>query len=175
MSYAGIAVIPAFWFTAIVLFVRTAYAQPIPVLTVCEALHDLEKYNGKVVIVVGRAFWTFEGSFMNEECGRDGTTMVQGQEWLNMIAFGPRNVDMAIAFEWDMDALTRKLKQVQQTTRIQERAIPISGEGWSAVCGRLESPRSLQPPGKRNAGNGYGANGSVPAQLRWVRDYRFPR
>ena len=54
--------------TALALFAQIAAAHdPIPVLTVCEALRGLSKHNGKEVIIVGRSFWTFEGSFINEE------------------------------------------------------------------------------------------------------------
>jgi len=92
-----------------------------------------------------------------------------------MIALGSMLDAPIIAFAWDMDALKRKLKQVQETTHIRESSIQISGEGWSAIWGRLEAPRVLRLPGNRTAGNGYGVNGSVPAQLRVVRTFRFPR
>ena len=175
MSYAGIAVIRVFGLTVVALFGSTAGAQPIPVLTVCEALHDLAEYNGKLVIVVGRSFWTFAGSFLNEECGRDGKVAVQGKEWLSMIALGSMLDAPTVVFAWDIDALNRKLKQVQETTHIRESSIQVTGEGWSAICGRLEAPRVLRPPGNRTAGNGYGVKGSVPAQLRAVRTFSFPR
>lgn len=61
-------------------FLRVAAAQDIPVLTVCEALHELPEHNGKNVIVVGRSFYTFEGTFMNEECEVDGRTTIQGKD-----------------------------------------------------------------------------------------------
>jgi hypothetical protein len=82
--YPVIVVIRSSCLAAFALLVPAANAQQIPVLTVCEALHELPKYNGKVVIVVGRTFLTFEGSFMNEKCEPDGTTMVQGKKWLSM-------------------------------------------------------------------------------------------
>jgi hypothetical protein len=61
---------------------------------------------------------------------------------------------------------------VKQTTQVRERATPWL-ERWAAICGLLESPPSLKPPGKKNQGNGYGSNGSVPAQLRRLGEYRF--
>jgi hypothetical protein len=42
--------------------------QP-PVLTVCEALIDPDRYDGKSVIIVGRASGSFEGSWLAEDCG----------------------------------------------------------------------------------------------------------
>jgi hypothetical protein len=38
---------------------------------------------------VGRSFFTFEGSFMNQKCEPGGTTIIHGQRWLSIIAFGP--------------------------------------------------------------------------------------
>jgi hypothetical protein len=50
-----------------------------PVLTVCEALHNLRLYKGKDVVIVGRSGWTFYGTFLGEDCGPDGRTVVQGK------------------------------------------------------------------------------------------------
>jgi|SRR5215467_5783771 len=177
--YPVIVVIRSSCLAAFALLVPTANAQQIPVLTVCEALHELPKYNGKVVIVVGRTFFTFEGSFMNEKCEPDGTTMVQGKKWLSVIAFGSGKTNRAIVVQWDPEALDRKLKQVQQTTHLESQNTSPFIDGWSAVCGRLEAPQKLRPPtGSRHRfrpGNGYGANGSVPARLQMVQDHDFPR
>src|ERR1019366_6710591 len=46
-----------------------AESVEVPVLTVCEALSDLERYTGKSVIVVGRTTSTDEGSWLDESCG----------------------------------------------------------------------------------------------------------
>src|SRR5271165_2669884 len=102
MSYAGITVNRALWLAAVVLLSRKADAQQMPVLTVCEALHGLTEYTGKFVIVVGRAFYTFEGFFLNEDCGHDGKTTVQGQKWLSMIAIGSSESNNATAAQWDL-------------------------------------------------------------------------
>jgi len=153
-----------------------AHAQQIPVLTVCEVLHELPKYNGKLVIVVGRVFFTFEGTFMNEDCGPGGTTTVQGKRWLSMIAFGSPETGGPVVVRWDHDVLSQKLNQVQQTTHLESPSSSPLGDRWSAVCGRLEAPQKLRPPNrsKSHPGNGYGANGSVPAALHKVQDYNFP-
>ena len=72
-------------------------------LTVCEALHELAEHNGKNVIVVGRSFYTFEGTFMNEECEVDGRTTIQGKRWLSMIAVGSRESSER-KIEWNAEA-----------------------------------------------------------------------
>src|SRR5262249_15115875 len=52
-------------------------AQPqsrptVPVLTLCEALRDLNLYRGKQVAIVARSVWTFEGTFLSGKCEADG-------------------------------------------------------------------------------------------------------
>jgi hypothetical protein len=48
-------------------------AQQSPVLTVCEALHELPKYNGKMVIIVGRsAFIAVVLQLNSDLLGRSG-------------------------------------------------------------------------------------------------------
>jgi len=155
-----------------------AAAQDIPVLTVCDALHELPKHNGKNVIVVGRSFYTFEGTFLNEECEVDGRTSIQGERWLSMIAFGSRGSSESKTIDWNTETLNEKLKQVQKTTRLSSPRASAFIERWIAVYGRLEAPQTLRPPsgsGSRSrAGNGYGANGSVPARLHTIAEYEFP-
>ena len=47
----------------------SAASPKIPVLTVCEALSDADKYEGKSVIIVGRLASTDEGVWLTEDCG----------------------------------------------------------------------------------------------------------
>lgn len=49
-------------------------AESVPVLTVCEALNGLDKYDGGIVIVVGREGYTDEGSWLGQEYGGVVTT-----------------------------------------------------------------------------------------------------
>jgi hypothetical protein len=148
-----------------------------PVLTVCDALRNLSGLNGKYVILVGRSFVTFEGGFMNENCESDGQATVEGERWLSMIALG-RALDRpgnAVEIEWPTSALEKKLAQVQRTTQVRPNS---SMERWTAVYGQLEIPRPLRQkplPGQRSyTGNGYGANGTVPARIHVVRTYDWP-
>jgi hypothetical protein len=41
----------------------------VAVLTVCEALNDLSRYNGKTVVLVGKFASTSEGAWLSEDCG----------------------------------------------------------------------------------------------------------
>ena len=43
----------------------TAAEEPVPVLTVCEALKDIEKYDGKTIIVFGRFASSMEGGWLS--------------------------------------------------------------------------------------------------------------
>jgi hypothetical protein len=56
----------------------------VPVVTVCEALHDLSRYNGMDVIVIGRFGGTNEGSWLSEDCERKIVT--DGYTWANIIS-----------------------------------------------------------------------------------------
>jgi hypothetical protein len=55
-------------FTAMHTIVSASDVMP-PVLTVCEVLSDLQRYQGKLVVVVGRSGATSEGSWLDQECG----------------------------------------------------------------------------------------------------------
>ena len=144
-----------------------AIGQPTPVLTVCEALRDIKTYNGKDVAIVGLAGWTFEGTFLSERCEPDGYVQVAGHRWLSMIALaGGGQVEPPVNLNEEL--LLRKLAEVQKTTERGPGEGPLAAH-WMVAQGRLVSPSKLispRPTGGRNkAGNGFGANGSVPARL----------
>ena len=61
---------------------------------------------------MGRSFWTFEGSFINEECEPDGAVNVNGKRWLSMIFF-QNGIGGERPFQWDEHALRTKLEQIQ--------------------------------------------------------------
>lgn len=44
-----------------------------PVLTVCEALMEPDRYDGKSVVIVARSVGTSEGSWLSEDCGLEVT------------------------------------------------------------------------------------------------------
>jgi hypothetical protein len=156
------------------LFGQDATAS-LPILTVCEALRDLKTYNGRDVAIVGKAGFTFEGTVLSENCENDGRIPVQGERWLSamMVLEGER----ASAFPFDEMRVRQKLDQVRQTTRLwpEEKGIskrsPLA-DRWTVMFGRLVSPKTLRPhrppsqsQSKNIPGNGFGANGSVPAKL----------
>jgi hypothetical protein len=166
-------------------------AQPqsgptVPVLTLCEALRDLDLYRGKQVAVVARAGWTFEGTFLSGKCEADGRITIQGTSWLSMIAVD-WNDPKAHQGAFPVDEVTIRRKLVALKTEYidgeqdtsanrqppdsQPRTINPNSH-WVAVFGVLNSPPRLRPPrpgrgpSKRSIpGNGYGANGSVPANI----------
>ena len=154
-------------------------------LTQCEALRDLDLYRGKQVVVVARAGWTFEGTFLSGKCEADGRITIQGASWVSMIAVDWNDPkEHQKAFPVDEVTIRRKLVALKaeidgeqdasarrQPPDSQPRAINVDSH-WVAVFGVLNSPSRLRPPrpgrgpSKRNIpGNGYGANGSVPANI----------
>lgn len=62
------------------LLAAQANSQPanLPILTVCEALDKAAEFDGKVVIVVGTATGTSEGSWIVEDC--PGELVIDGRK-----------------------------------------------------------------------------------------------
>jgi hypothetical protein len=94
----------------------------IPVLTVCEVLHDVGRYDGKSVVVVGRSVGTMEGSWLDEECAPQ--MFVNGRFWNPNIStayvaswFAPPPPKPR-GFRWDRRAIQAKLEAVQKTTNL---------------------------------------------------------
>jgi hypothetical protein len=169
------------------LFGQATASSP-PVLTVCEALRNVKLYNGKDVVIVGRSAMTFEGAFLSEECEPDGRMMVQGSLWLSAIYVSAEDQQSRRQniFRFDEELLRQKLGVVQRTTHLtsEQKSIPESNpfaDRWMAILGQLVSPATLlphRPPGgsqtKNTPGNGYGANGAVPAKLVPRATYQLP-
>jgi hypothetical protein len=170
-----------------------AYAQEssvVPVLSVCEALRGLELYRGKTVVIVARAGITFEGSFMDEQCEADARILIQGHRWPSMIQLSssPDKAARAEVFPVDEALLRAKLTQISSLTepvpQVPSTAAPTASPGvqavdsrytWVAAYGRIECPARLKQhlrPSRSYphnfVGNGYGANGSVPARIEAI-------
>lgn len=147
-------------------------AQPIAVITVCEALKNLSLYNGKPIVIVGRLGGTFEGSWLSENC--DSSLITDGYTWSNIISTSylrsetepppplPQN------FKWDKELLQSKLKQLQATTRLRDAKTLEYSDKWVAIFGRFEARLPLRTAvagdGKPR-GYGFGHLNAAPAQL----------
>ncbi len=166
-----------------------------PVLTVCEALRDIGIYAGKDVVIVGYSGWTFEGGFLHEKCESDDRIAIQGRKWLSMIELGrveapagatePFPVEESVVREKlshlsDYKSPENKGSQVQGSAARGAGRLSLSGS-WVAAYGKIQSPAKLEEPvpptpsNPRNMpGNGYGANGSVPARLLVIKSISVP-
>lgn len=129
-------------------------------LTVCEVLSDLDRYEGKSIIVVGRFSWTDEGSWLSEDCK------------LEIVRGGREFSDPQISIAWDRRLLEQKVAQLKRTTKLRKYRPSKYNEKWVAVFGRLESrlPRQMQPAtplpnGWSATTNGFGHLSGSPAQL----------
>jgi hypothetical protein len=163
-----------------------ALASPAPpVLTVCEALRDIGLYAGKDVVIVGYSGWVFEGSFMHEKCESDDRIAIQGHRWLSVIELSRADPPARPEpFPVEEPVLREKLSHLNnynsaEGKKRQEQGLDARGVGrlslsgtWVAAYGRLESPSKLKAPAppsssdpRNKSGDGYGANGSVPARL----------
>jgi hypothetical protein len=152
------------------------YRTSVPVLTVCDALENLQTYNGKTVIIVGRSSTTGEGSWLDQECDRKLVT--QSFTWPSSIstAYIKRTTapppKLPEGFSWDVEALKQKLESVKKKTRLRPDDV------WLALYGRLETHDKLQVAlcgGGRLCGVGFGHLSASPAQLVYPDDaeYRF--
>ena len=145
-------------------------------LTVCEVLHDVGRYDGKSVVIVGRSVGTMEGSWLDEECAPQ--MFVNGRFWKPNIStayavswFAPPPPKPR-GFKWDRRAIQAKLEAVQRTTglRVYEDK---SSDHWLAVFGRLEARLPHQFPlgdGRTGLADGFGHLNGSPAQLISPRD-----
>jgi hypothetical protein len=159
---------------------------PPPVLTVCEALRNLDAYRGRDVVIVAQLDWTFEGDMLHESCETGDSVPLQGSKWPSIIALAHSEKSAAhMPFPVDQPAIRQGLRRVngyrEAPTQQPQPAAPTPGTKlvlnlrprWAAVYGQLESPAKLSPPRRTSnpgvvPGNGYGANGSVPARLQEV-------
>jgi hypothetical protein len=145
--------------------------DPLPVLTVCEVLSDLPRYEGTTVIVVGRVSSSMEGIWLDEECGikvLNGDREFQPSIWLawgvDYLAPPPQ---MPRGFRWNKSLLRQKLEQVKRTTRLRVYK-GAKGDEWLALFGRLETrlPRRIKIGEDRYGyADGFGHEASSPAQL----------
>ena len=144
----------------------------VPVVTVCEALHDLARYNGKSIVVVGRFGSTGEGSWLSEDCERKIIT--DGYTWANAISTTYSRSEaqpppgLPKGFKWNEELLTRKLMDVQKTTKLQVFKEYKYSDRWFAIFGRFETRLPLQVAvggSGKLMGYGFGHLNTAPAQL----------
>jgi hypothetical protein len=152
-----------------------AAPEVIPVLTVCEVLKDLDRYEGKSVIVVGRSSSTDEGSCLNEECGlkvvwggREFDAQISTAVFASESAPPPQ---LSHAFRWDKRQVQRKLEQLRLTTdlrTLKDRKYRQYNDRWFAQFGRLETcpSRAIIVGDRRTVHtSGCGHLNASPAQL----------
>src|ERR1035437_1930623 len=143
----------------------------IPVVTVCEAILNRDRYNRKAIIVVGLLGWTFEGNWLSENCERKIVT--DGYEWPNMLSVDldvTKTIPLILpmGFEWDMEVLNKKLKTVQETTKLSGSSKGPFSAHWVAMFGRFETRtplRSMIGNGGKVVGFGFGHLNSAPARI----------
>jgi len=190
-AWLGARLIHGLFFSAAALAPMPALAAP-PVLTVCEVLTDLDLYRGQNIVIVASSGWTFEGSFLHERCEADDRILVQGHPWPSLIqlATAERPAFPTDVFPVDDVVIREKLSHMskyrsQDSARAEREpgATPRTSahENWVAIYGTLESPRNLREPvpwnasdGRNKPGNGYGANGSVPARILVIKSKPIP-
>jgi hypothetical protein len=145
-------------------------APDIAIVTVCEAILNRDRYNGKAIIVVGLLGWTFEGNWLSEGCERKIVT--DGYAWPNMlsVAFDDSKgtLVLPLELEWDMELVNKKLKKVQETTKLTGPSTGLFSSHWVAMFGRFETRtplRTMVGNGRKIVGFGFGHLNSAPARI----------
>jgi hypothetical protein len=140
--------------------------QPV---TVCEVLHDLSAYDGKVVAMVGRFSFRQSGRWLGEQnCGQK--LSIGGEEWPNSfwVAYDPVSAPKPpTVLAVDAELLAQKLRTVKAATALTKfRFGSTDYDNWAVVYGRVETRKELvtvTAGGARRNGFGYGE--SSPARL----------
>jgi hypothetical protein len=128
----------------------TAADTALEPLTVCEVLKDVSTHDGKAVAVLGRFSFRREGRTLNEEsCGNPepgGPPLPNAIRLTDDSKSGPKPPDV---YALDSSALNRKLKAIQEHTRLHTfRFGTADYDRWAVVYGRIESDKA-KPPGAR--------------------------
>jgi len=176
MTRLGLLLLAGTLFIAPGLYAQRPASSDIPVLTVCEILRDVTRYDGVAVVVVGRSIGTMEGSWLDEECAPQ--IVINGRSWRPSISttyiaseFAPPP-EKPSGFKWERGAIQAKLESVQRTTSLQVYK-DKSSDHWLAVFGRLEAtlPRKITfGAGRTGLVPGFGHLAGSPAQLISPRD-----
>jgi hypothetical protein len=141
-------------------------------VSVCEVLNDLARYNGKPIVIVGRFAYTDEGTWLSEDCERKIVT--HGYTWANIISttYVRSQVEpppgLPKGFKWEERLLKLKLEQVRRTTTLRVLKQYHYSDKWVAMFGRFETRLPLQVAvggGGRLMGYGFGHLNAAPAQL----------
>jgi hypothetical protein len=146
------------------------------VMSVCEILQDLRRWSGKDVIIIASMSVTFEGAVLHGSCRGSDAVFLDGEEWPTMIALAASGAIPERTIPIDEETLLQKKRSIdvregraspeQRDSGIQEKGSIQFGPVWVAMYGRIVTPQRLIAPTKQRPGNGYGINGSLPAQLR---------
>jgi len=142
----------------------------VPVISVCEVLDNLSKYNGKPVIIIAKISSTGEGIWLTWDCQTKLVT--QGVTWPNTIwyALTPRGRPsdprqppyLPDGFSEGENLMKTKLRELLKTAKPEQEA------KFVAAFGRFETRQPL-PIGRDGKGNlraaGYGHLNSSPGQL----------
>src|SRR5262249_26545345 len=126
----------------------TAADNALEPLTVCEVLKDIPTHDGKTVAVLGRFSFRREGRTLNEEsCGTNadpgGPPPPNAVRLTDDSKSGPKPPDV---FALDASALNRKLKAIQEHTKLRSfRFGTADYDRWAVVYGRIESDKAKPP------------------------------
>jgi hypothetical protein len=158
-----------------------AASDEVPVLTVCEVLSDLDRYEGKSIIVVGRFGWTDEGSWLSEDCKlkvvRGGLEFTYPQiSTAYVVSEFASPPELPKGFTWDKRLLKQKVAQLKRTTRLHRHSPSKYNDKWVAMFGRLETslPREVRlANGLSATTSGFGHQSASPAQLIPAADGAF--
>ena len=142
-------------------------ASDIPILSVCELLESLSYYRHRVVIVVGMEVDSFEGNGAYGRCDKSNNVRIGTDLWPVMVFHRWSSGTIAARTATiPRNATYAKMAELIRSGLESDARVP-----WLAVQGVVLSPRRLIAPRAKKgevgleSGNGWGANGSVPAMI----------
>jgi hypothetical protein len=152
------------------------------ILSVCDVLEHRLQYDGKSVLVFGRAAGTMEGLWLMDDCG--GKLLIDGVVWRYDIWLAysgsgePPAPNLPDGFRWNHEELIAPIPLLRYPNKFELLDDPDCDRqpAWMAVFGRFETrkvfPKITYASGEtRNIG--FGHLGGSPAQLISQEGGRF--
>jgi hypothetical protein len=147
---------------------RSAGKDPIPTITVCEALEHPAEYDGKMVHIRDDTYSNGEGAwFVGKSC--PGVFVTEGKVWPSTIAWTmPANsmtVLHPVEFRYDSDSSKRTEKKYQELRkRFPARCLRVTYTGMFEIWSK-EKARKTDSKGHKYEFAGFGHLNGAPAQL----------
>ena len=127
-----------------------AAEDSLPVLRVCEILHDLPSYDGKVVAVVGRFSYREEGRFLSEKTCDSIKSEGHPDPAAMLVVYDSKSAPKpARDLYFDRSLVDKELEVIRRQTSLASfRFGSQDYDRWAVVYGRIEMNKDSAPRSK---------------------------